>query len=917
MSLLSIYHDGLTYTAPPIGKGRKLNMYDDLLGSSDELSKYIKSKRYTLFTEENICHTNVEFVDKLKAISQTGNLIFDIVARLPLIFFNLEGSLDYEDINALFDDILEDISEVTGLQFRVKRRRRKESNKCRSVTYDCRQYINLTSKPGSHSNIAQFKCRGLLKMILKKGYGFVEISFSHKMNHPLLPIIPVPEGLDEYIRNHECFKVSHLIQRLKTERNYKDYVSQPYAGVRSHIRSIWEKEVASKWTKAKNALESARLLSSSAELTYLKELRLNEVATTAIGGHYIAFEVVYPDFNKSKFTSAGIDGTYHITSTLQQCHAIVAEYEGEGYPIGILFCGKNGITENVIHSFLKVVIEQGYEFNYITTDSDLRNTNSITKILSRSRCQLCIWHIFKNVSGYERDEKKNLSELQASLRNFDWFNEREFLTILDSSRGSLPPIHKSIKGKTIAILNRALRDNPMYYAETVSAQDGNYIVQYPKTPMDLYNLYLKTLYDYIVVELRDIYFFAYIYEQLFSKKRFAMASAVFKQCIPRMTNMLVEAFFKTLKHNDLFRLRSMRLDTVLYIINAKIGQHFFKKLAMRSNPHRLYADIASSPPSWMRKMISDVNDELKEMSISNHRSTTNYDPDLGLFLCPCGYQKRSANRLCKHIIHKLANVYGSSHISHFIYSCQRRETLPFIISPFSVHDIRSLNGVTVPVFENSFPITALYTREIDYTDTNINEDDDEFISDDEFCQTFERVIDLLEGGAEDFVDNYYNTNVGENEALEEDNNEPEHDDVNNLALQNSSAKFQAFTDDLKICLERAESLLNEDPGYLNDFMDHNPNIPKICQYIGTIKYTLEEPDRARNDSRIHRFDGTSSNSPPTWYTGNNWSRYQKLSVLPTPESLTNRQNDSAEQLDGHRLRSDSDISLISREYDDN
>jgi len=51
-----------------------------------------------------------------------------------------------------------------------------------------------------------------------------------------------------------------------------------------------------------------------------------------------------------------------------------------------------------------------------------------------------------------------------------------------------------------------------------------------------------------------------------------MASAVFKQCISRMSNMLVEAFFTTLKNNDIFRLRSMRLDMILYIINIKANQ---------------------------------------------------------------------------------------------------------------------------------------------------------------------------------------------------------------------------------------------------------------------------------------------------------------------------------------------------------
>lgn len=133
----------------------------------------------------------------MKKINEPNNLVFDIVARIPLIFFGLEGCLDIEDINALFDDLVEEISEVTGIRFRIKRRYRNNPKKCRNVTYECKQSIKRTSKPGSHSNVAQFKCKGILNMLMKKGYGFVEIRFSHGENHRLLAIVPVPDGLVE------------------------------------------------------------------------------------------------------------------------------------------------------------------------------------------------------------------------------------------------------------------------------------------------------------------------------------------------------------------------------------------------------------------------------------------------------------------------------------------------------------------------------------------------------------------------------------------------------------------------------------------------------------------------------------------------------------------------------------------------
>lgn len=137
------------------------------------------------------------------------------------------------------------------------------------------------------------------------------------------------------------------------------------------------------------------------------------------------------------------------------------------------------------------------------------------------------------------------------------------------------------------------------------------------------------------------------------------------------------------------------------------------------------------------------------MEISPARDTDNYNPDLKLFLCPCGSQKRNSNRLCRHLIRKLAAVYGGTNIKHLIYGCQRREILPFIFNPFSERKVRCINGLDVPVFKNSFPMSALYTREEAYP--NISSDEyDEFFSDDETEQAFENVREYNPGYMTDY-----------------------------------------------------------------------------------------------------------------------------------------------------------------------
>lgn len=104
------------------------------------------------------------------------------------------------------------------------------------------------------------------------------------------------------------------------------------------------------------------------------------------------------------------------------------------------------------------------------------------------------------------------------MRSLDSFNEREILTILESSRGSVPPTDKIAKGNAFRILISVLRYNLMCHAEVESIYDGKYTVQYTKTPMELYDFCLNMLYVYIVVELGDVYFFTYLYEKTFFKE---------------------------------------------------------------------------------------------------------------------------------------------------------------------------------------------------------------------------------------------------------------------------------------------------------------------------------------------------------------------------------------------------------------
>jgi len=53
------------------------------------------------------------------------------------------------------------------------------------------------------------------------------------------------------------------------------------------------------------------------------------------------------------------------------------------------FYPENGVSKVGIESFLRVVIEQGYDFKYLITDEDRRNTDAISHTYGTGIFQTC------------------------------------------------------------------------------------------------------------------------------------------------------------------------------------------------------------------------------------------------------------------------------------------------------------------------------------------------------------------------------------------------------------------------------------------------------------------------------------------------------------------------------------------------
>lgn len=156
-------------------------------------------------------------------------------------------------------------------------------------------------------------------------------------------------------------------------------------------------------------------------------------------------------------------------------------------------------------------------------------------------------------------------------------------------------------------------------------------------------------------------------------KHFQYWCLIEKPYVPRMTNMVVEAFFKSLKHTHLKKKRTFRLDTILYILNKKVVEHYEDKLKKRVNVIKTGRDLVNTLPSWKRKCLEEINELIKKDKTPPLNDE--YRIDLILWTCTCGKQKYSPHFMCRHLVRYFLAQYGEEKKTLLAYLSEKRTSI--------------------------------------------------------------------------------------------------------------------------------------------------------------------------------------------------------------------------------------------------
>ena len=395
---------------------------------------------------------------------------------------------------------------------------------------------------------------------------------------------------------------------------------------------------------------------------------------------------------------------------------IVGEYKGEVYPLAAFFGPQNGISDFVIQTFLQKTIDLGYKFQYITSDMDARNLTAISNCIGKMNIQICLWHLKRAIVGKSNNQKnkKTKEEKYEYIKEqCPWF-DYELFHNLDTTVVGNEYTDKKITTKTATIITTAARDSPLFYASRVTSSDTKNIkIYYNKTPFEIYQLMLKQVYDYVLVEKKKIRYFQYLYTNYLKPEQFMQWSRAYKSYVPRMTNMLVESFFKSLKHDHLKKKRVLRLDSVLFIMNEKMKHHYEPKLKLRMHSIMTGRDLVNNLPVWKRKMSSEIKSLLKESQST--QDNMEYRVDMTLWTCTCGQQKFSPYFLCKHLVRYSVAQFGTDKLNLIAYLSERRTTVPLLVNKeLDYENIESIDNV--PLFEILQPLICLpnICNEIEY-----------------------------------------------------------------------------------------------------------------------------------------------------------------------------------------------------------
>ncbi|RHZ52159.1 hypothetical protein Glove_464g61 [Diversispora epigaea] len=293
-----------------------------------------------------------------------------------------------------------------------------------------------------------------------------------------------------------------------------------------------------------------------------------------------------------KIHEIGVDTTLH------------AEVDGMGFPLAYLFLENNGNCDNGIRTgtlidFFEQLKNRGLEPEFFVTDKDFTQISAAQFVWKNIKIQLCLWHIKKAVEARLANNKK-LQQI-----NYNGVAAQQLFPFIN-----------------------------LLFRPTLSKDKISFCPK--ELHLSVWKLMNKHLHQHPLIPTNDVY----LWNEWYSQERWALwfrAGCENKISILK-TNMFVEAHWKVLKRDFLYKFFRPRLNLVIFIIMEKVIPHQKRKFEQVFLVKREKAD-------WRKPFKKEWKDLAKRpLNEDKYLTNTLY------WICSCSFFFTNHFFICKHLV---------------------------------------------------------------------------------------------------------------------------------------------------------------------------------------------------------------------------------------------------------------------------
>ena len=423
-----------------------------------------------------------------------------------------------------------------------------------TVYYLCSQSECLADyKQSNRKRIMRFKCEGQLQIRINLLSGYACIMLTHNYLHKRPENShSIPENICMEIRQNIHLEPLQLRKYLTKKFDLSDITPK-------QIYYCWSSSTQSAYKFDDDPVKSAVYLLKNVYQSQNCELIMEKNTSDIVA---IAFSTPILKYAQ-QIEEAHVDATYKTAKGRFELYGVVGEINGSGFPLAYCLMdtsrhsGNNeSIRTQLLIEFFQALRNRSLIPKFIFTDKDFAEINAAQLVWRNSQTRLCLWHIKRAILTRLRSKKEQQRFAyikESDLKRFP-FIDPTFRPIPGSTSLFCPvSLHKSV----VTLIERHFNLHPLI---PIDMSGGSL------TPDQIHYNSTKEVYDFC--RLNDLSaLWLYLFSCWYSEGKYSLWA---HSCHPQIpfskTTMMIEAHWKVLKRDYLYRFNRPRLDYVIYII---------------------------------------------------------------------------------------------------------------------------------------------------------------------------------------------------------------------------------------------------------------------------------------------------------------------------------------------------------------